>query len=92
MKDKHGNTQTERKRIADVFAEFYEELYAAQPVETDRVDTNEVLNSETEQIPPFTKDELVKAVRTLKTDRCPDSAGIKAEMLNMEKKLSVQHY
>ena len=81
MKDKHGNTQTERKRIADVFAEFYEELYSAQPVETDRVDTNEVLNSETEQIPPFTKDELVKAVRTLKTDRCPDSAGIKAEML-----------
>ena len=81
MTDKNGDTQSERKRIADIFAEFYEELYSAQPMGTSAVDTNDVPSNEAEHIPPFTKEELVKAVKTLKTDRCPDSAGVKAEML-----------
>ena len=38
LKDKHGQEQTERANIADVFAEFYGQLYAAPGVGKDRND------------------------------------------------------
>ena len=79
MMDKEGIFQTERKRIANVFADFYEELYAAQP--TCIGDANGTVNGAGEDTPEFTKKELLKALKSLKTNRCPDSTGIKAEML-----------
>jgi len=75
MRDKNGQLQTDRKTIADIFADFYEELYALQ----DRTETAEPVQGA--QVPPFTLRELTEAVKTLKTKKCADTAGIRAEML-----------
>ena len=75
MADKSGTVQTDRKRIADIFADFYEELYAShQGAET-------LDNSQTIPVPPFTLSEITAAVKTLKSKKCTDTAGIRAEML-----------
>ena len=77
MKDKHGDLCTERTSIANIFADFYEQLYsstnAAQQIE----------ETGTSLIPAFTRQELVSAIKGLKSNRCKDTAGIKAEMLKM---------
>ena len=75
MKDKNGNQQYSRRVIADIFADFYEQLYSS---------TQETEQSEgTASVPvdPFTRAELVSAIKSLKSNRCQDTAGIKAEML-----------
>ena len=75
MMDKDGQCQTDRKAIADIFGDFYEQLYsfAEQP----RSD----ITGEVSSLPPFTMNELVQAVKGLKRNTCADEAGIRAEML-----------
>ena len=75
MTDKNGRLQTDRKTIADIFADFYEELYTSH----DQAKTADPV--QIAQVPPFTLRELIEAVKTLKTKKCADTAGIRAEML-----------
>ena len=75
MVDRDGNHQTDRKTIADIFAQFYEELYssAQQALATD--------TSERTVPTLFTLSELSQALKSLKRNRCADRNGIRAEML-----------
>ena len=75
MVDKDGKCQTDRKTIADIFADFYEQLYSS--AEQPRSD----ITGEVSSLPPFTMNELVQAVKGLKRNKCADAAGIRAEML-----------
>ena len=75
MRDKHGGLQTDRKAIADIFADFYEELYASQ----DRIEPH--CGLQTSPVPPFTCREVTEALKSLKSKKCADTAGIRAEML-----------
>ena len=77
MIDKNGQLQTDRKNIADIFAEFYEDLYASRE-ESETLDP--ILVS---QVPPFTLKELTDAVKSLRSKKCADTAGIRAEMLKV---------
>ena len=77
MMDKNGQLQTDRKKIADIFAEFYEDLYASRE-ESETLDP--ILVS---QVPPFTLKELTDAVKSLRSKKCADTAGIRAEMLKV---------
>ena len=75
MLDKDGKFQTDRKAIADIFADFYEQLYSsAQQTTKDGTPHTSVLS-------PFTLTELTQAVKGLKRNRCADTSGIRAEML-----------
>jgi hypothetical protein len=78
MMDKHGTTQTNRMSIANVFATFYEELYSRRVTEDAYEATGQV---EGDNVPAFTENELLKALRSLKNGKCKDTAGIRAEML-----------
>ena len=78
MMDKHGQIQTSRRSIANIFATFYEELYSKHHVEEMHEDTGQV-NSD--RVPAFTDNELVKALKALKNGKCKDTAGVRAEML-----------
>ena len=78
MTDEHGQDQTERTSIANVFADFYADLYKT------RLPTNTTPPDDIPQVsafPPFTQTELLKQLRSLKGRRCKDSAGIIGEML-----------
>ena len=43
--------------------------------------SNEIREQYGGDVQPFTENELVRAIKTLKSGKCQDSAGIKAEML-----------
>ena len=75
MSDQNGQLQTDRKAMADIFADFYEELYASH----EQAETFDSM--QTTQVPPFTLKELTDAVRTVKSKKCADTNGIRAEML-----------
>eukprot|EP00973_Karenia_brevis_P052798 7339129-Karenia_brevis.AAC.1 len=55
MQDKHGSLITDRKAIADIFADFYEQLYAKQH------DAGIHAAARQEAVRPFTSEELQKA-------------------------------
>ena len=78
MSDKYGNVQTNRMSITNIFATFYEELYARKETEEIHASSEQTYSGE---IPAFTESELLKALRTLKNGKCKDSAGVRAEML-----------
>ena len=75
MKDNNGELQTDRKAIADIFADFYEELYASR----EQAEALEV--PQMTPVPPFTMRELIEGLKTLKSKKCADTAGVRAEML-----------
>ena len=75
MKDKHGDLCTERTSVANIFADFYEQLYSSTNV------TQQNEEAERSPVPAFTRQELVSAIKSLKSNKCKDTAGIKAEML-----------
>ena len=75
MRDDNGELQTDRKAIADIFADFYEQLYASR----EHIEGLEV--TQTSPVPPFTLRELTECLKTLKSRKCADTAGIRAEML-----------
>jgi hypothetical protein len=78
MVDKEGHVHTDRASIADIFADFYEELYASKY--SDEVGAASNDNNHT-AIPPFTRAELDEQLRSLKNGRAKDSSSIIAEML-----------
>eukprot|EP00973_Karenia_brevis_P083132 11526960-Karenia_brevis.AAC.1 len=63
VKDNEGNVQTDRVSIANVFADFYQELYAAQEVIGDELGQ---IAGGCEQIPDFTEKELNVGISGLK--------------------------
>ena len=75
MRDKNGGLQTDRKTVADIFADFYEELYAS------RDGAGPLCGLQMSPVPPFTFRELTEALKSLKSKKCADTAGIRAEML-----------
>ena len=76
MLDKQGEKCTDRASIAEVFAVFYEELYASRPSMLPG-DTN----SNSIHIPHFTLDELENVMKHMKKGKGKDRNGIIAEMI-----------
>jgi hypothetical protein len=74
MTDHTGKAQHDRQSIADVFATFYERLYA-DPHRHGCQDIG------TAGIPSFTFSELSKGLKQLKTGKAADTSGLLAEML-----------
>ena len=70
MQDVKGNLQTDRASIAEVFAQFYEDLYRSTAA-----------NGSTTDVPPFTASELHDALKRLKSGKAPEGRGLVAEML-----------
>lgn len=98
MKDKHGKKQSQRRSIADIFATFYEELYKAKTTATNTDDNQFGTTTDRdgdrrgqgdckfrELIPPFTDDEIEKAIDQLKKGRASDRKGLTAEMVKAGK-------
>eukprot|EP00959_Pyramimonas_sp_CCMP1952_P233597 4882061-Pyramimonas_sp.AAC.1 len=55
-----GKNETDRKGIADVFADFYEDLFR-RSTNADRTTNDEATDTAHQAIPPFTNDELKQA-------------------------------
>jgi hypothetical protein len=77
MLDAQGSPIREKQALADVFATFYEDLYACR----ERDATFELGNTPTATERPFEDSELQEALEALKRDRAKDESGIIAEML-----------
>ena len=78
MVDSDGRTQSNRNSIANIFADFYEQLYSARHDLTTLSFDNFYRQ---DNIDPLSRNELEKAIRDLNSNRCADSTGVKAEML-----------
>ena len=80
-----GRKVNDRQEIADVFADFYESLYTRQQYATTTTmhapPQHNDADSTTQPIPPFTLDELDKALRQLRNGKSSDTTGIIAEMI-----------
>eukprot|EP00973_Karenia_brevis_P016128 2205911-Karenia_brevis.AAC.1 len=76
MRDKDGKEHTARQKIADIFADFYEDLY-------DKVSSNAMADNlpQGSLIEPFTEDEVKTEVKELKKGKSKDRSGIAAEMI-----------
>ena len=70
-----GENVYDRQSIANVFANFYEQLYE------DNHKTKNTISDSVESIEDFTPEELSDALRQLKTGKAPDANNICAEML-----------
>ena len=79
MRDKDGHLQSNRQDIADIFAEFYGELYATkQNTQNENDPASHPLGP---SVPAFSRQEIIEGIRSLKAGKAPDPAGICAEML-----------
>jgi len=78
MTNKEDKEVTDRQSIADVFADFYDDLYATRHGQTSAHSSD---FGDPETIPPFTAGELEEAVRHLRNGRSKDGAGVIAEMI-----------
>ena len=78
VKDNSGNLVTDEQGIADVFASFYEQLYAAKG---EHQYGGCSLGSQTDSLEPFTHQELKAALKSMKRGRAKDESGIIAEMV-----------
>ena len=76
MEHKNGSAVHDRKGIADIFADFYAELYQSRhpDVVKDGAETDE------EQIDEFTMAELDNVLKALKNKKAKDAKGVAAEM------------
>ena len=76
MQDSQGNLVTDKEGIANVFADFYAELYRALLPKATK------LNHEITKTPdPITQEELANALKQMKRGKASDEAGVAAEML-----------
>ena len=83
MLNSEGKECFERQGIADIFADFYEELYRSK-----RSDDNAFpeegaacgLPACEKDVVPFSKEELVVAIKKLKNNKCKDTSGVVGEM------------
>ena len=67
-------SRSDRQDMAHVFADIYAELYA------DKSERSSLITNSGE-ISPFTREELVEQVWGLKNGRAADSAGVVAEFV-----------
>ena len=80
--DKDGNLVADEQGIADVFAEFYGELYKKAQATAAHEAVSETRPSPDAQCPhPFTTVELRGALKAMKPGKAGDEGGIIAEML-----------
>ena len=79
IRDKGGHKQSDRKEIAEVFACFYEDLFKTQSGKG-----SEQRSVDMSSIPPFSRLELQKALKTMKAGRSCDVSGLAAEMLKVD--------
>jgi len=78
MVDSNGSIEYNRQSIADVFAQFYEDLYSTTKLSNTTGDGFKVISN---PIDEFTISELEAAIKSLKRGRAKDSNGIVAEMI-----------
>eukprot|EP00973_Karenia_brevis_P077480 10764700-Karenia_brevis.AAC.1 len=74
MRDKDGAEHTSRQKIADVFADFYEELYDQGPVQYENL-----LGAGPAAVPPFTIEEIKAEIKEMKRGKARDRSGIAEE-------------
>ena len=79
VKNTFGETIYDRQAIANVFADFYSDLYRCR-------DSGSPLQAHDSgrTCSPFDEVELNTELKNLKSGKCPDTAGIVAEMLKVE--------
>ena len=81
MTDEAGSKVDTRKGIADIFAQFYGELYESKLDENlGGSDSEERHAPQPSEITPFSMQELTDVLRSLKRNKGKDSKGIVAEM------------
>ena len=76
-----GQLKHNRRGIADIFADYYETLYARAHEPADTTTTTATNHNHTTPIDQFTLQELDTALKQLKNKKAPDKSGIIAEML-----------
>ena len=76
-----GDLKNDKADIAEVFAQFYEDLYRSK-FNLSKLDVYEHKGSET--IAPFTINELTAALKQMKGGKACDTTGICAEMLKVD--------
>ena len=74
--DRNGVETTDRQSIADIFADFYRELYASP-----RQEQPEPNRGTKGQVKPFSLEEIQRQLKRLKSKRAADGDGVVAEML-----------
>ena len=83
INNSEGKECFERQRIADVFADFYEDLYRSQRSDGNGFPKDDVtcdLPACEKDVLPFSKEELDKAIKKLKNNKCKDTSGVVGEM------------
>ena len=80
MRNAAGERVYHRTSIANVFADFYEQLYTTTR-HTGIVETTLLGESDSPNIPPFQMEELITETKKLKKGRCKDGSGLIAEMI-----------
>ena len=78
IKDSEGNQITNKKEIADVFADFYTKLYVSKTQEAE--DTYYKDQCPDPVIDAFTLEELEAALKKMKRGKAKDDTGVIAEM------------
>eukprot|EP00959_Pyramimonas_sp_CCMP1952_P359766 7532976-Pyramimonas_sp.AAC.1 len=87
MATNDGDSETDRQGIADIFADFYKQLYRRCAETDEPTDAqphgahNNARHHAHHGIPQFTLEELHHAITQLKNGKCKDIAGITAELL-----------
>ena len=77
MEDAHGSVQSDHCSILEIFAKFYEDLYSHRNV----TDDENLEAAALHDLPPFTEEELKKALCKLKAGKAKDAKGLVAEMM-----------
>jgi hypothetical protein len=76
--DKHGMHQSDRQAIANVFADFYADLYAHKDEELN----GPLVEEETEErVEAFTVQEAIAQLGSMAKGKAPDASGLVVEML-----------
>ena len=86
IRNKDGEAEKTRQGIANVFAEFYEELYKGEDEQDDEskythIDQENADSCQNGTIPEFTKEEIQDAIHRLKKGKAKDNSGVRAEQL-----------
>ena len=76
IEDKNGTRSIDRQGIADIFADFYAELYTSHLPDDQRLEGQVVA----QDIAPFSMSELDIILREMKNEKGKDGKGIVAEM------------
>ena len=78
IKDSSGETVSDKQKIANAFADFYEKLYMSLDAPTDHPLDNDGASGVLE---PITLKEVIDAMKYMKRGKAMDEKGIIAEML-----------